>query len=172
MAAGDPVFGSDFDAVLSAVGIRKVKDSSQIRTSTTTLLDDGEINGIELTPGRYHVKSIWTMYGGTAGIPIVTRWGFTGTWNNPLRIVRGPTAANTTAANANPPQQRTAVAAGSDVTYGLGTSAFYQVAYEESMQVSVTATGMFSLMWRPNSSSANSGGVNQGTGVIIVPFEQ
>lgn len=172
MAAGDPVYSSDFAAVAAAAGLVKVKESSQIRTSTTTLLDDAEIKDIELAPGRYRAVVVITMYGGSASIPVVTRWGFTGTWNNPLRIIDGPTAANTTAANADPPRQRTAVAAGSDATYGLGNSAFYQVAIEMSAQIVVTATGNFSLMWRPNSSNANSGGVNQGTHVLIAPFEQ
>lgn len=172
MAAGDPVFGSDFDAVAAAVGITKVKEANQTRTSTTTLLDDAELKDIELDVGRYRIFVMLTMVGGAGGIPIVTRWGFSGTWNAPLRLVKGPTAANTAAGSADPPQQRTAVNVSSDATYGLGTSAAYHLITEVSAQIVVTVPGLFAVQWRPNSSSATSGGVNQGSHVIIVPFEQ
>jgi hypothetical protein len=172
MAAGDPVFSSDFAEVVSAVGITKVKEANQTRTSTTTLLDDAELKDIELAAGRYRIFVMLTMVGGAGGIPIVTRWGFSGTWNAPLRLCKGPTAANTAAGGADPPQQRTAVSATSDATYGLGTSAAYQLITEVSAQIVVTASGLFSVQWRPNSSAVNSGGVNQGSHVIIVPFEQ
>lgn len=152
------------------VGIRRVKTASQFRASTNTFADDAELKDIELTPGSYYIRAKLTMYGGTAGIPILTQWGFSGTWNNPLRLISGPTPANTTAAGSNPPQQRTAAATNSSATYGLGTSTAYHLIDEETMQITVTATGLFAVRWANQSSNAASGSVNQGSFVEIIPI--
>lgn len=171
MAAGDPVYSSDFSDVEARVGIRKVKAVSQQRINTSTLANDAELFDMQLTPGNYHVRVRLAMGGGAGGIPIKTRWGFTGSWNAPLRQVIGPLSSNTLAGTANPTMQRTAVSAVADATYGLGSSAAYHLTDEESMQVIVTATGMFSVQWAPNAVSATSGSVNQGSFVVIVPFD-
>jgi len=144
-----------------------VKPSNETRTSTTTYADDADLAGIPLGVGSFEIVADIAMIGGAAGIAIKTQWGFSGTWNTPLRQCVGPTSGNTTAGNGAVSTQRTAYASNADAVYGLSTSGFYTLARESSWQVTVTVAGLFALRWAPNVSSGTSGGLRQGSAVRV-----
>ncbi|GIE29955.1 hypothetical protein Ait01nite_030000 [Actinoplanes italicus] len=164
---GLPVTPSSLDDIDERIPATTVKTTSETRTSTTTLANDGELFGITLTPGIWEVDMLLAMIGGAGAIAIKTRWSFTGTWNVPVRYVTGPTAANTTGPNGAVSTQTALYAANVDAVYGLTSSAIWQGVREQSRWVEVTVTGLLSLQWAPNVSSATSGGLRQSSTVTV-----
>jgi len=144
-----------------------VKSAAQVRTSTTTYADDSELSGITLSVGTWEVINKVFMTGGSAGIAIKTQWSFTGTWNSPLRMLIGPTAANTTAPASSPALTHAPVLWNADSIYGLSTSGAYQRVIEESRNVIVTGAGDYAFRWAPNVSNANSGGIQAASSVTV-----
>jgi len=144
-----------------------VKSAAQVRTSTTTYADDSELSGIALGVGTWEIINKIFMTGGSAGIAIKTQWSFTGTWNNPLRMLIGPTAANTTAPASGPPLNLAPILWNSDQIYGLSTSGAYQRVIEETRNAVVTGAGNYAFRWAPNVSNANSGGIQAASSVTV-----
>jgi hypothetical protein len=143
------------------------KDNSEVRASTTTLNNDAELQAIPLAVGEYKVRMGLNLTGGSGGIAIKTQWAFTGTWNNPIRRCDGPTSANTVAPSGTMLLQHATYTANSNCIYGLYTGNAYTIVKEECFQVIVTVAGSLSLAWGPNTSSATSGGVMQGSWVEV-----
>jgi hypothetical protein len=142
-----------------------VKQNNETRTTTTTYADDGELNTIALGVGTWEIIADLAMVGGAGGIAIKTQWSFTGTWNNPLRLALGATAANVTAGSGPLSWQGSAYATNADCIYGLSTSGVYTLAREMSRQIVVTVAGNMALKWAPNVSSATSGGIRQSSSI-------
>jgi hypothetical protein len=156
---GKPVTPNSLDDLAERIPATTIKTTSETRTLTTTLANDGELANISLTAGVWDVDFLLAMVGGAGAIAIKTRWAFTGTWNVPIRYIWGPTAGNTTGPNGAVSAQSALYAANIDVVYGLTSSAIWQGVRECSRQVEVTVAGLLSLQWAPNVNSATSGGL-------------
>lgn len=145
-----------------------VKTTAEIRTSTSTFANDAELAGVTLGVGSWRVEFQIFGTGGAAAVPIKTQWAFTGTWNNPLRMIDGPLAANATAPAAGPLRRIDPITASADSVYGMTTAggAYYRWT-EYCKLVTVTVAGTIALKWAPNASNANSGGVMAGSSLTV-----
>lgn len=134
-----------------------------------TLANDTELTGIALEAGTYWIKlNLLFNNGGSATPDIATRWGFTGTWNNPNRQCIGPASTNTGNWDATTPLKMGAVATNVSCIYGVAASAAWHGATEESFEVEVTVAGDLSLQWAQNSTdAANATFVRQGSAFMI-----
>lgn len=144
-----------------------VKSAAQVRTSTTTYANDSELSGITLGVGTWEVVVKLFMTGGAGAIAIKTKWDFSGSWGNPLRMIVGTTAGNTTAPGSNPAMSYAPQLWNADSIYGLSTSGAYQKITEESRAAVVTTAGNFAVNWAPNVSSATSGGIQAASSVSV-----
>lgn len=162
VAVGDLVTA---DLLQSMVPKYYEKPSTQSKTSTTTLADDTDLQGIELEVGTFEIELLLFYTAQTATPNLKTRWGFTGTWNNPDRNIMGPGAGDTgTAANAvGTTNFQGCQAAGQDAVYGIQSNVVFVSARELSMNVVVSAAGNLSLQWAQNVSNANAIRVEGGT---------
>ena len=84
--------GLDGSANNFALGIPdvRVKASGASVTNSTVLIDDNEFVSIPLGVGRWWIKFSLFVVSPTAASVLKTQWGFTGTWDNPLRLCKGP----------------------------------------------------------------------------------
>lgn len=142
-----------------------VKAASQSRATTAVVADDAELTGIPLAVGQHWVRFLILFYTDTSATPdFKTQWGFSGTWNNPIRASIGPPSSNTAAAGAVTPMLLGGIAAGTDGSYGSasGTANAY-IATEESFNVVVTVAGNLSLKWSQRVSDATNTTVLAGT---------
>jgi len=145
-----------------------VKGSTESRASTTTLTNDSELNTIPLDIGTYRIELVGFFTVGSNTPRLVTRWGFTGTWNNPDRVCFGPGATETAAPNvATTVNVQGYQAAGQSATYNIINTAVYTSFREVSMNVVVTAAGSLSLQWAQFSSNAAATAVQPGTAFEI-----
>lgn len=149
------------DLLTSMLTQTYTKLSSEGRPSTTTLANDGELSGIALAVGTYHVKLVirWTVANATPDLK--TQWGFTGTWNNTSRLTIGPGLTNVAAATAVTPIRFADAATNADAAYG-GLSGPY-TSTEEAYDVVVTVAGSLSFKWCQQTSDAGSTTVNSGS---------
>ena len=162
LAVGDLVTA---DLLQGMVPKYYIKPSGENRTSTTTLADDTDLQGIPLDPGTYEIEFLGFMTQATTTTQkLKTRWGFTGTWNNPDRNVIGP-GQNQTAAPANVTEANFAgaQAAGQDVVVSTAVTVVFTGWREWSANVQVSVAGNFSLQWAQNSSSANASRLEGGS---------
>ncbi len=145
-----------------------VKANTTDRASNTTLADDTDLAGIALPEGTFWIRLRGFFTTPTTNTQkLKTRWAFTGTWNNPIRMIHGPGSSNTAASTDMTTISLRGVAAGSDTVYGGPASAAFNLFEEESFQVVVTVAGDLSLQWAQNASSANVTSVKTGSAFII-----
>lgn len=145
-----------------------VKTTSTDRTSTATVADDPDLSGIALGIGTWKVDVLifaTTPVGGTQKFK--TQWGFTGTWNTPIRACVGPGSTNTAVRSDITPSQFDGMPSNSDCTYGLAASTGFNVITERCDFVVVTVAGNFSLKWSQATSSANLTSLKSGSSVTV-----
>lgn len=136
------------------------KDASETVRGATTVASDAELVTIPLVASaEYEVFMGLNLTGGSGGIGIKTQWTYTGTWNDPIRRVDGPTSANTVVPSGTMLIQHATYRAASNCTYGLSTSSSFTTVWEESKKVVTTTAGNMALAWGPNTAGATSGGV-------------
>jgi hypothetical protein len=171
---GDPVKAAidDLDARVAALVAgrqEKIKAANETRVSTTTLALDNELKDIPLGIGTWEISVLLAAVGGAGAIAVKTQWAFTGTWNNPLRFIEGPSATNTGDALSGPvSMKRSAAQTNADSVYGLNSSGNYMNWREFTKQIVVTVPGSMAINWAPNVSSATSGGLRQGSSVTCI----
>jgi hypothetical protein len=160
LAVGDLVTA---DLLQSMVPKYYVKPSNEARTSTTTLADDTDLQGIALAVGTWEVNLLGFFHSVTTANAIKTQWAFSGTWNSPVRHVTGPGRTNTAATDIADTMNTRAAGVGSDSVYGAsGTTAFTSFR-EWSCNVVVTVAGNLSLQWAQNASSGNACDIDAGS---------
>lgn len=161
VSAGNRIYASDVNAVAPAT---YTKAALQARASTIVVADDAELLNIPLAVGTYHIKltgffSVFT----TTTQKLKTQWGFTGTWNNPVRACLGPAQTNVGGGNAVTVMNAAGIVANGDAVYSVVNAVAYSVFYEEAYNVVVTVAGNLSLKWAQFASSANVTNVADGT---------
>lgn len=158
------------DLSVAGVGYQstKVKANTEDRANVTTVANDGELTNIALGVGTYSVEVlIFATTPTTNTQKLKTQWGFTGTWNNPIRACVGPGSTNTAARSDITPSQFNGVPAGTDVTYGFAASTGFNVVMERADNVTVTVAGTLSLKWSQAAASANVTSVKAGSSVTV-----
>jgi hypothetical protein len=144
---GDIIFATDINAVIASLPKVYTKTSATARQSTTTLTADPDLSGITLDVGVYDIELIlfWTCANTTPKLK--TRWGFSGTITNTLRLCHGPGSTQTGGPEAV-----------SDATmraYALTSQdAIYSTILEAVYGAEVTVAGDLSLNWAQNVSTA------------------
>lgn len=123
-----------------------------------TVANDPDLAGIPLEVGEFEIEILgWFTLATTTTQKIITRWGFTGTWNTgAIRGVVGPGLGNT----ANPDNVtlvnvRGYTTATQDAGYDTSTTTAYSHFREICTDVQVTVAGNFSFQWAQAASSAN-----------------
>jgi len=153
VAAGDPIYASD----INDYRVRLVtKPSATNRISTTTLAADPHLTGLTLEAGTYDIEIVifWTCASTTPKLK--TRWGFTGTISNTLRLCHGPGSTQTAGPEAvTEVTDRAYGLTGQDAQYSTSTSAAYSAILEKAAGVVVTAVGDLSLNWAQVTSTAS-----------------
>lgn len=145
-------------------GTSPVKQSATSRTSTTTLTADPDLSGITLGVGTYEIELfLFFSFNATVTQKIVTQWGFSGTWNNPVRGCLGPGADNVSGASISTSVSASSYAANASSTYNTVNAAQFAHAREISATVSVSAAGDLSLLWAQSASVANATIVQPGS---------
>lgn len=143
---------------------RTIKAVATSRQSTTTVTDDPELAGIALAVGTWHIRLLLLWYTDTSATPdIKTRWGFSGTWNTPLRALIGAPSSNTAAPGAITPMLMGAIATNADATYGSASGTVPYVSMEETYTATVTVAGNLSLQWAQRVSDASNSTVAAGS---------
>lgn len=145
-----------------------VKPASTDRTSTTTVADDPDLAGIALGVGTWSVRMLLFATTVTTNTQkFKTQWGFTGTWNSPIRACIGPGSTNTAARADITPSQFSGMPSNSDNTYGFAASTGFNVVEELCDFVVVTVAGTLSLKWAQASSSGNATSLKSGSSVTV-----
>lgn len=161
LAVGDLVTA---DLLQSMVPKYYVKPSNQARTSTTTMADDDDLQGIALAVGTFEVELLGFFHlSTTATQKIKTQWAFSGTWNTPIRNIVGPGSAQTAASTDATEVNVRAAGSGSDSVYDTSVTTAFTSFREWSANVVVTVAGNLSLQWAQNASSANATNLDAGT---------
>ena len=153
---GDIIYAADLNDVEDRLPKFYRKDTATARTSTTTLEDDPVLSGIALGIGTYEVqlRGFFTVASTTPKLK--TRWGFTGTWNNPNRLVLGPGAAQVAAPNvATELNVQGSQASGQDAIYSAPVTVVWSDFLEIATNVVVTVAGNLSLQWAQTVSNAS-----------------
>ncbi len=161
--------GTDVSAANLADGLPDyyVKEALEPRVNNSVTAD-AELSGIALAVGTYHVRLVARVNNASATPDLRTQWTFSGTWNNPNRIVRGPASSNTGNWDATTPLKFGGVAAGTSAIYGLAASAAWHAIEEEAFNVTVTVAGNLAFAWAQNSTdAANATNCQPGSAFII-----
>lgn len=165
LAIGDLVTA---DLLQSLVPKYYTKPSNESRSSTITLSADSDLQGIALDVGTYEIEfngQFFTTTGGTQAIK--TQWGFSGTWNSPVRCIAGPglnnTAATTSADTYNTRGQGTS----SDAVYQASATSAFTNFREYVANAIITVAGNLSIQWAQNSSSVNATQMAAGSTVRV-----
>lgn len=134
-----------------------VKASVTARNTTVTPVADPDLGAITLGVGTWKVELTGLFTCTTTSTQgIKTMWGFSGTWNNPIRAIIAPGNASPGTSPGTIDQMNLAgVAAGSSAAYYVLAGATYVTFREISYTVIVTAAGDLSLLWSQSASSAN-----------------
>lgn len=140
-----------------------VKAAATDRTSTTTLADDPELQGLALAAGTYEIHVMIFAASASATPDIKTTWEFTGTWTTPVRALDGPGTTATGGATANTDWRADGQAANSSAAYSLAATSDYSVIHEEAHDVVVTVAGDFSLQWAQQTSDGTATSVKAGS---------
>ncbi len=131
-----------------------VKEALETRANNTVTAD-AELSGIALGVGTYHVRLVALVNNSGSATPdLRTQWTFSGTWNNPNRIAKGPASSNTGNWDATTPIKFGGVAAGTSAIYGIAASAAWHAIEEEAFNVTVTVAGNLAFAWAQNSTDA------------------
>lgn len=160
---GDLVTADLLDAMVHKV---YNKANATSRNTTTTYADDPDLLNIPVGVGTWEIELVgFFNFSNATNGGLKTRWGFSGTWNNPLRNCMGPGSTNTGGTSVVTPVTLSAAGASTqDAIYlGSSTSAYYAFR-EVSFNAVVTVAGNLSLSWAQNSSSANNTIVHENSG--------
>jgi hypothetical protein len=145
-----------------------VKGSATTKTNNT-LANDPELSGVALGVGTWEIYMlVMVANSGSATPDVKTQWSFTGTWNNPLRAIIGPSSTNTGGSDAITPMKLRAIATNADNACGLPVSSAYNVIEERCNTVVVTVAGTLALYWAQNTTDAVNGTVVQPGSTIRV----
>lgn len=164
IAAGAPIAASD---VLDMLPRWATKALNTARQSTTTYVDDPELASISLTAGTYNIELMLFYIVASTTPKLKTNWGFSGTWNTPIRLCQGPGSTNTSSPEASTPSTFRGYTTAQDATYNSSTSGAFSGVVERAQNVVVTATGNLSLKWAQVTSTASDVSVLTGTGFRI-----
>lgn len=156
---GDEIFAADLQAILDRLPRTILKTSATARNSAgtgSTLTADPELSGIALEVGVYDLELIlfWTCANTTPRLK--TRWGFTGTISNTIRLCHGPGASQVGGPEAvSDATLRGYALTTQDAVYSTSTSSAYSAVLEQAFGVEVTVAGDLSLDWAQQASNAN-----------------
>jgi hypothetical protein len=144
------------------------KASTTARNTTTTYADDPELLNISLGVGTWDIElTLFFLLATTSTQKLKTNWAFTGTWNNPIRLVVGPGTAQTgvigTVTDMNLGGY---TCTGQDAIYDRDTGAGFIGVREVVRNAVVTVAGNLSLQWAQSASSANNTSVCAGTSFV------
>lgn len=152
---GDIIYAADINGVVASLPQVFTKTGATARQSTTTLTADPDLSGITLGVGVYDIELIlfWTCANTTPKLK--TRWGFSGTITNTLRLCHGPGSSQTGGPEAvSDATMRAYALTSQDAVYSTSTSSAYSAVLESAFGVEVTVAGDLSLNWAQNVSTA------------------
>lgn len=166
---GDIIYASDLNVIENRLGKVFRKSVGTGRASTVALADDPELKDIALDIGAYEIQLRGFFSIATSTTPkLKTRWGFTGVWNNPNRLVLGPGAITTAAPNqATELNAQGSQASGQDAIYSAPVSVVWSDFLEIATSVVVTTAGNLSLQWAQTVSNAAVVTVQSDTAFIV-----
>lgn len=153
------------DMLTAALPALLVKPGASSRSSTVTPTADPDLTGITLGIGTWEVELVLFFNQATTDTQgLQTMWGFSGTWNNPIRACVGPP-------NASPGTTRDSLdkvnlggfAANVGSKYLVVNGSGYVCVREISATVVVTVAGDLSLLWSQAASVANATSVQPGS---------
>lgn len=150
---GDIVTADLLDAMVAKY---TYKSSATARNTTTTLTADPELTGIALEVGTFDIEMVifWTQ---AATAPkLKTRWGFTGTISDTIRLCHGP--GNNNVAGPQDVTETTVrgyALSSQDAIYSASTSTAYSAVLEKAAGVVVSVAGTLSLNWAQQASNAS-----------------
>ncbi|GGN40565.1 hypothetical protein FHR83_007008 [Actinoplanes campanulatus] len=161
---GDIIYAADINSVVASLPKLYVKDNVTSRQSTTTLADDPDLAGIALAVGVYDIELLLFYTVASTTPKIKTRWGFTGTITNSIRVCHGPGSANVGAPDAvTDATFRGYGLTSQDAVYNSSTSTAYTAVTETVYGAEVTVTGNLSLQWAQSVSTASNVNVQPGS---------
>jgi hypothetical protein len=164
----DWAVGTDVSATNLALMVPNivVKTATETVNNTATYQSDDELAGLALGVGTWWVKFHLFVTCSTSATPdIKTKWLFSGTSNNAVRMVKGPGPTNTGARDALTPMHSGGILMGNDAVYGLAASTAFVLAEEETFALAVTVAGNLDLQWAQNTASATNTNVHAGSTV-------
>lgn len=141
-----------------------VKPSATARSTTTTPAADPDLAAITLGVGTWEVElTLFFNCATTATQGIRTQWGFSGSWNTPVRWTLGPGATGTANATSSDVVNLGGATTAANNIYAVAAGATYACVREVCYTVVVTIAGDLSLLWSQNVSSANATTVQGGS---------
>jgi hypothetical protein len=163
---GDVIYAADLNAIEARLPQTFNKAVATDRVNNT-MTADPELAGIPLAVGTYEIDLVlmWTQLT-TNTQKLRTQWGFSGTWNTPIRAVMGPGSAATSARTDVAEMQDGGYASNVDALYSVAAGAGFAVVREWCRLVTVTVAGNLSLIWAQNTTSANITSVKAGTSFV------
>lgn len=169
-----PVIGvGDFvtaDLLTSMLPSQVSKLNTTSRASTTTYTADPDLSAITLGIGTYEIEFFLLIsFTGGTGQRMKTTWGFSGSWNNPVRGCIGPSGAAATPASRDAATEVNfnGALANADSLYQATNNALPLIVRESSSNVTVSTQGDLSLQWAQVTSSVNAAVVQVGSYVRI-----
>lgn len=164
---GDIIYAADLNALEALLPKTTTKAAATDRTNNT-MTADPELAGIALAVGTYEIDLVlmWTQLT-TATQKLRTQWGFSGTWNSPIRACFGPGSAATSSRADVAEMQVGAYASNTDALYCVAAGAGFSSVRETCRLVTVTVAGNLSLVWAQNTTSANITSVKAGTSFVV-----
>lgn len=140
--------------------------SSQSVTSSTTLVDDNELQ-VTLPAGRFLVRLFATFTGATAG-DVKTAWSAGGTISGgSVKWVHGP--ATTTTSNADTTVRHSAHGLSTAISYGVDGSGASAI-IEELFVDAGASGGLLKLQWAQNASSGTATVRAANSTMVIIPM--
>lgn len=168
VAIGARIYAADVNNIIALLPVTYSKAASTDRFSTTTLADDPELAGIALDVGTYTIELIGFFTLATITTQgLKTQWGFTGTWNTPIRACIGPGGSNVDARTDVTKVQLSGFTTAQTLAYEVAAGSGYAQIREIAPLVSVTVAGNLSLQWAQFNSSANITSLKAGTSFIV-----
>lgn len=156
-------------ALNALIPTRIIKASNQTVTSSTVLVNDSEL-AVTLTAGYTYRISLGLIANGATAGDIKLAWAITsGTMTMVgARLSTGPGASTTTTADTT--ARVSAAQTSLTLAVSYGTDGTLQAGINEELMIAVTVTGVLTLQWAQNASSATATTVGSGSYIVATPI--
>ena len=160
--------GDDFvvETLRSMIPQTVTKTATETVNNSSTYQDDDDLSGLALGVGTWWVRMCLFMTCTTSATPdIKTKWTFSGTATNAIRMIKGPGSTNVASPSVITPVYLSGVPMANDAIYGLNATSTFAYAEEEVFNLTVTVAGNLTLQWAQNTANASNTNMHAGSTV-------